>query len=317
MNEFELINTFFKSLSAKRPDVVLGIGDDAACLCVPIGHDLVVSSDTLVANIHFLSDWDAYDIAYKAVMVNVSDIAAMGGDPNWMMLALTLPESDASWLKRYAEGLYDAMREFNLALVGGDTTRGPLAMTICIHGLVPSGKAVTRSGASPGDIVYVSGPIGAAAQAVAFLDNKSLDANDRTVLMNALMHPKPRVDLNQILLRYATSAIDISDGLAADLNHICEESDVGAILNLEAIPVHPLVKRYQGDKAIDFALHGGDDYELCFTVSEKQNQAFLCTMAELGLHCFPVGCIAEEKGMRGKEKDGTTKTIQTSGYSHF
>src|SRR3990167_4555066 len=162
MNEFSLIDIFFKKNALLRPEVIIGIGDDAACLEIPPNHQLLVSTDTLVAEVHFLSTWDPYDIAYRAVMVNVSDIAAMGGEPCWMTLALTIPDIDEEWISRFSEGFHAALKEYNIALVGGDTTRGPLSITITIHGTVPRSQAISRAGAKIGDEIWISGNLGEA-----------------------------------------------------------------------------------------------------------------------------------------------------------
>lgn len=317
MDEFSLINTFFKSLGHHRDDVILGIGDDAACLDIPKGMQLLVSCDTLVSDVHFLSTWDPYDIAYKAVMVNVSDIAAMGANPCWLMLALTLPNLDKSWLERFSSGLNDALNQYHIALIGGDTTRGPLAMTLTIHGLVSKGKAVRRSGAAVGDIIYVSGLLGAAALAVESHHHQKMNEIDRAVIMKKLLHPFPRIDLVKELNAFATAAIDISDGLSADLNHICEASHVGACLTLEAIPVHPLVKKYKGKNALAFALRGGDDYELCFTVPQKNEKQLLSRFAQLGLTCYSIGMIDESHGLRATTLKGDCVQLDSRGYAHF
>jgi thiamine-monophosphate kinase len=317
MNEFSLIEKFFKIPALSRDDVVFGIGDDAACLAVPADKHLVVSTDTLVADVHFLSTWDAYDIACKAVMVNVSDIAAMAAKPCWLTLALTLPEIKQGWLESFSQGLHDSLRQFDLALIGGDTTKGPLSITITIFGLVPLAKALRRSGAKPGDKIYVSGDLGAAAQAVAFLHADKINNEDRKVLMQKLQHPKPRVDLAEILRDYATSAIDISDGLSADLNHICVASGVGACLRAKAIPVHPLVKKYQAEEALPFALSAGDDYELCFTVPEQNEKKFLAALEKVSLSCYPIGDIEENSGLRMMMETGEICDLAPLGYSHF
>jgi len=317
MNEFALIDTFFKSFTHDRDDVVFGIGDDAACLQIATGKQLLVSCDTLVAGVHFLDDWDAYDIACKAVAVNVSDMAAMGASPCWLTLALTLPDCNPPWLKRFSQGLADSLNHFNIALVGGDTTRGPLSITLTIHGQVPSNKAVRRSGANAGDKIYVSGELGAAAQAVAFLARIDLDHADKAILMAKLLHPTPRIDLNHCLQTFASAAIDISDGLSADLSHICAASNVGACLMLAGIPVHPLVKKYQGVNAIDFALSGGDDYELCFTVPPAQEEGFKAALAQARLTCYPIGIIESQPGLRVQEISGTVVSLNVRGYSHF
>lgn len=313
MDEFALIEHFFQSIPHERKDVVFGIGDDAACMQVPAGQQLLVSCDTLVADVHFCQTWDAYDIACKAVMVNVSDIAAMGGTPCWLTLALTLPTSDSSWLQRFSQGLHDSLRQFNIALIGGDTTRGPLSMTLTIHGLVPTGKAVRRSGAKPGDKIYVSGLLGAAALAASFLETKNAADADMAVLLDKLQHPQPRVDLRPYLQAYATASIDISDGLSADLNHICVASQAGACLDMEHIPVHPLVKKYQNDNALDFAMTGGDDYELCFTVAPEHETKMLHELAKAGLACYLIGEIEVGAGLRSR----VGEALNVRGYQHF
>lgn len=316
MNEFSLIDVYFKQPAIQRPEVIIGIGDDAACMEIPHHFQLLVSTDTLVAEVHFLSGWDAYDIACKAVMVNVSDMAAMGAEPCWMSLALTMPSLDERWLTRFSQGFHDSLKQYNIMLIGGDTTHGPLSMTLTIHGLVEKGKAVKRSGAKPGDRIFVSGPLGAAAQAVAFLHHDGIDSQDKQAMMRLLMHPRPRVDLAPLLRAYASSAIDISDGLSADLNHICVQSGVRALLNLDAIPVHPLVVKYQQDKAIDFAVGGGDDYELCFTIPRENETDFSQALEQAGLTCFPIGVIEEGEGLY-TQQDGQFRALQPCGYSHF
>lgn len=312
MNEFSLIEQYFKSLTPKRDDVLLGIGDDAACLKIPNDKELVISCDTLVADVHFLSSWDAYDIAWKAVMVNVSDMAAMGADPCWLMLALTLLEADSKWLKRFSQGIRDALDQYNIALIGGDTTRGPLAISLTIHGLVPDKTAVKRGGARPGDIVYVTGHLGGAAQAVALLN----ETNVNSELMQKLLHPKPRVDFNPYLREFASAAIDISDGLSSDLNHICTASGVGACLNIKQIPIHPVVAQSRQDAA-EFALHGGDDYELCFTVSPQNEGRMLSQLAQANMNVYAVGVIEQTPGLRVKQKNGFIVDLDIRGYRHF
>ena len=313
MNEFSLINQYFHSISSPRDDVVFGIGDDAACLQVPHDMDLLVSMDTLVEGVHFLKDWDAYDIASRAVRVNVSDMAAMAATPCWISLALTLPTVDESWLQRFSLGLADTLRGYHIALVGGDTTRGPLTITITIHGLVPRGRAVRRCFATAGDVIVVTGQLGAAALAVRLLNTPTLDDASRSVLMKQLLHPTPRLDFINFLREHATAAIDISDGLSADLNHILEASHVGACINLAAIPVHPLVQQHQGDNAIDFALSGGDDYELCFTLPSS----LLPILDNTSFEYYCVGVIESVPGLRAKTQLGDIVPLAAKGYAHF
>jgi thiamine-monophosphate kinase len=317
MNEFSLINQYFKSIPVKRADVLLGIGDDAACLEIPNGMNLLVSTDTLVSGVHFLPQWNAYDIACRAVMVNVSDMAAMGAQPCWVTQALTLPFFDKNWLDSFSQGLNDSLNQYNIDLIGGDTTHGPLSITFTVMGLAPSGQSIQRSGAKPGDVIVVSGQLGAAALAIKLLDEENLPAADREELMSYLLHPKPRVDFIQLLRLYAHAAIDISDGLSADLNHICVASGVGACLTREAIPVHPLLTKYLGNQAVDLALRGGDDYELCFTVSAQHLNSLMAEVNQIGLLCYPIGLIEERPGLRIKTSDSVCEELTPSGYLHF
>ena len=313
MNEFSLIQQYFNVIKHHRHDVVFGIGDDAACLDVPHDMSLLVSTDTLVSGVHFLMDWDAYDIASRAVRVTVSDMAAMAATPCWMTLALTMPVLDEPWLQRFSQGLQDTLSEYHIALVGGDTTRGPMAMTLTVHGFAPRGQAVRRSGAKVGDFIVVSGALGTAAFALNILHDKQVGASDRAVLMRHLLHPQPRIDLIGVLRDAASAAIDISDGLSADLSHILDASQVGACLTLESIPVHPLVQRYQPEKALDLALNGGDDYELCFTVPPAAFQAL--NMSGLNMYC--IGIIEFPLGLRAKTIQGDIVSLPSRGYSHF
>jgi thiamine-monophosphate kinase len=317
MNEFSLIEQFFKPFAIKRTDVLIGIGDDAACLQIPEGNNLLVSTDTLVSGIHFLPEWDPYDIACRSVMVNISDMAAMAADPCWVTLSLTLPELNQQWLEPFARGLNDSLNQYNVDLIGGNTTQGPLSITLTILGLAPYGQAIRRSGAKPGDVILVSGQLGAAALAVKFLSNQNIPAIDSDALMDKLLHPKPRVDLISLLRTYATSAIDISDGLSADLNHICVASGVGACVTKEAIPVHASVNKYLGDRAVDLALSGGDDYELCFTVPAQLLDSVMKELSTLNLVCYPIGVIEEAEGLRIRTANNTCEELIPSGYSHF
>lgn len=317
MNEFHLIDQFFKSLPRIRQDVVLGIGDDAASVRVEAGMELLVSTDTLVSGVHFLPDWNPYDIAVRSMMVNISDMAAMGAEPCWVTLALTLPEIHSPWLSEFASGLRDSLETYQIDLIGGDTTRGPLAITITILGQAPVNKAIKRSGARAGDLIVVTGALGGAALAVQDLPQPFLETEDRQTLMDSLLRPKPRVEWRSILRNYASSAIDISDGLSADLHHICHASGVGASLSRTSIPLHPLLPVYLKEKAVDLALTGGDDYELCFTVSPNHLEALTNDTEQSGLRAYPIGVIENASGIHLVLEDGRRTTYQPKGYSHF
>ena len=318
MDEFSLIEQFFRPIAIKHQEVILGIGDDAACLQLSANQDLLISTDTLVAEVHFLSTWRPYDMAYRALMTNISDIAAMGATPRWVTLALTLPQLNEQWLASFAQGLHAALAEYNLDLIGGDTTKGPLSITITIMGVTPQGQAIRRRGAKPGDLIFVSGELGGAALAVQSLRELVVSSQDQACLMAKLLRPKPRVDFSLLLRSYATAAIDISDGLSADLNHICKASGVGACLNQDTIPLHPLLRQYlEAQSAMELALTGGDDYELCFTVSKSKHQSFMAALAEQNMACYPIGVIEEQPGLRVKMVDNQYKTITPKGYDHF
>lgn len=315
MNEFELIDVFFKSKALIRDELVYGIGDDAACVRVPPGQDLYISTDTLVADVHFSSNWDPYDIAWKAVMVNLSDMAAMAAEPCWLSLALTLPHNDTAWLQRFSLGLHAALTAYHVSLIGGDTTKGPLSMTLTVHGLTATGKGVRRSGAKNQDEIWVSGELGAAA--LALYSKETWPAADRALLMTQLQRPKPRLDLKAVLQTYATAAIDISDGLAADLHHICKASGFGARLFLESIPIHPLVRQYLPEQALEFSMQGGDDYELCFTSPAAVHDELQEALGQTGLRCYPIGVIETKPGICAVNSTGDLVPLVPKGYRHF
>ncbi|OGV27522.1 MAG: thiamine-phosphate kinase [Legionellales bacterium RIFCSPHIGHO2_12_FULL_37_14] len=303
MDEFTLIKNYFQKNAISRAEVKFGIGDDCACIKAPPDKDLLISIDTLVRGVHFLPTIDPYAIAYKAVMVNISDCVAMAAEPFAVLLALTIEEVNENWLERFSRGLKDALAKYNIALIGGDLTRGPLSITITIQALAPSGKAVYRHGARAGDIIYVSGYLGLAAYAV---KNRALNELDK--FTQALHYPTPRVDLIAILRAYATSAIDISDGLLADLNHICTASKLGASIDLAAIPREKL-----NEDMLDFALNGGDDYEICFTIPKASQKSFLAMLAKAKLKCYAIGVMQQELGIFTKE----AVKLLPQGYMHF
>lgn len=313
MNEFSIIDTYFKKQALHHPQVIAGIGDDAACVKIPEGFELLISTDTLVAGVHFLPDWDAFDIALRSVLVNVSDLAAMAAEPVWASLALTLPQNDQSWLARFSAGLHKGLHQYGMALIGGDTTRGPLTVTLTVYGLAPAGKAVFRSGGSPGDLIWLSGPLGAAAEAI---EQLKAHKQPEKALMDALLYPNPETGIRKLLQTYATAAIDISDGLAADLCHLCQASGTGALLFADKIPLHPLTLEYQGEHALSFALTGGDDYKLCFTTKASDEQTLKNAAAAQSSECWLIGVLEEEPGLRVETSSGLS-VLQPSGYDHF
>ena len=296
------------------PSVILGIGDDAAVLKVPQKHQLVVTIDTLIAGRHFPDSTPARDIAYKALAVNVSDLAAMAATPAYFVLSLALPESDEAFLKQFSDGLFEAADEFNIHLIGGDTCRGPLSITIQASGYVPDDGYITRSGAKPGDHIMVSGKLGAAAVGLASKTGEiELEPALKLQALESLNRPRPRIDLIPTLREYASSAIDLSDGLVGDLAHILEKSQVGARVQQDFIPVFEWVKQ---NNAYTYALIGGDDYELLFTVPEERVTALMQSVSNLKLDISDIGVITEQ-GYWLHNQGGPTDLSSKQGFDHF
>ncbi|MBE0485981.1 thiamine-phosphate kinase [Marinobacter sp.] len=268
MGEFELIRQYFQPLAAKARtgQLVLGPGDDCAIQRVPPGRDLVFSVDTLVEGVHFPLDYSSSHLGWRALAVATSDLAAMGAEPVCFTLALTLPAADPLWLSGFAEGLARASEAFDIALAGGDTTRGPLTISLQVHGTVATDRAIRRSGARPGDLICVSGPLGSAGAALDYLEDPEPDSVRQAVLRR-YHFPEPRLALGQLLAGKASAAIDISDGLLADLQHILDASAVGADLDAGTIPMMPELQQLQGGQALSLALTAGDDYELCVAIA--------------------------------------------------
>jgi thiamine-monophosphate kinase len=302
-SEFDLISRHFTRPAA---NAVLGVGDDCALVDVTNGMDLTVSTDTMVSGTHFFPDVDPEHLGHKALAVNLSDIAAMGAMPYWAMLALTVPNVDHAWLAAFAKGFFDLAAEYNVSLIGGDTTRGPLTLTVTIMGEVPAGAALRRSGAKAGNDVWVSGNVGDAALAVAHRHGKLvLTESDYHEAVMRLYEPTPRVALGQALRGMATAAIDISDGLLADLGHICRLSGVGATVELAQIPVSSIGAKHAGTDAGRTAIvAGGDDYELCFTAPANSRDSIAELTDVLGVPLTRIGQIKRGKGVSLLGADG-------------
>lgn len=314
--EFELIARYFTRPAA---NAVLGVGDDCALVDVTNGMDLAVSTDTMVSGTHFFPDVDPEALGHKALAVNLSDIAAMGGLPYWAMLALTLPNVDHAWLASFAKGFFDLAQEYNVSLIGGDTTRGQtLVLTVTIMGEVPAGAALRRSGARVGNDIWVSGNVGDAALAVAHRYGKIVLAEpDYREAVMRLYEPTPRVALGQALRGLATAAIDISDGLLADLTHICRLSGVGATVDLNSVPVSGIgAKHIQSDEGRNAILAGGDDYELCFTAHPNSRESIQDLENVLGVPLTRIGQVKRGKGVSLLD-DGKPVKIDGRGYDHF
>lgn len=322
MSEFSLIDEIRRRCTVARDDIVLGIGDDAALLQCRAGHELAVSMDTLVAGVHFPLATTPSDIGWKALAVNLSDLAAMGAEPAWATLSLTLPDADRDWLGGFCDGFSALARAHRLALVGGDTTRGPLSITLTVHGFVPAGSALRRDGARPGDRIVVSGTPGDAAAGLACSLGSALrhtpDDADQRHLLERLNRPLPRVALGLSLRGVASAAIDVSDGLCQDLGHIAARSGVAAVINTERLPQSDALSRV-GDAAqrLRWQLAGGDDYELCCAVPAARLAQSLVAAAACGVMLTDIGVFEAGEGVRAVDAQGHDVAVPRAGWEHF
>jgi len=309
MNEFDLIRDYF-TWPIKDPSVALGVGDDAALFSLDQGYQLVTTTDTLTEGIHFSANTPAKDVAHKSLAVNLSDIAAMGAKAKYFTLAISLPKIDQSWLKEFSDSLRQLSGYYKVSLIGGDTTRGLLTITITMIGIVESSKALTRSGARSGDGVYVSGTIGEAGFCFWKLDNGLVPSNQEFKKLNC---PTPRIELGLELKNLASACIDISDGLEQDLSHILKASSVGAVIEVDKIPIsEALYIHIKDTNDWSIPLCGGDDYELCFTVPEDNEEALKMVSESCNVYITKIGVISELLGLQIEGFDGPRKS-----YQHF
>lgn len=321
--EFRLIEAIRERTARRRDDVALGIGDDAALLDMPADRQLVACTDTLVAGVHFLVDTAPEDIGWKSLAVNLSDIAAMGAEPAWALLALTLPGADARFVDKFARGFAELAGKHAVALVGGDTTQGPLSITVTVLGAVPRGKALTRGGARSGDMVFVTGTLGDAAGALRLLRDRGRATGDpeegqTAALLARMRRPEPRIAAGLALREVASACIDVSDGLLADLGHVCTASGTGAEIDIEALPVSPaLGATFQRDACQTLALTGGDDYELCFSVPEDRVAGIGRLLAHAGCVATRIGRITRGSNTRVMDAGGNTVEVPHAGWEHF
>jgi len=316
--EFSLIDRIRERTAQGRDDVRLGIGDDAALLAVPHGQELVAAIDTMVEGVHFPRTTSAADIGWKALAVNLSDLASMGATPAWALLALTLPNAETAFIDDFADGFAQLARMFRLALVGGDTTRGALTISVAVHGFVPPGKALVRSGARVGDAVLVTGTLGDAAGGLYLKQHGTRIDAPSTYLASRLDRPTPRVAAGLALRDRASACIDVSDGLLADLGHICKASNVGAEIDATLLPrSSALLDCFDDATSRDFALTGGDDYELCFTVPAQQVAAVQADLAKLGCGATRIGRIVEGRGVNVRDAAGRSIESAHPGWDHF
>lgn len=321
MDEFELIRRYF-TRPARR--AVVSVGDDCALIAPQVGLELAISTDMLVAGRHFLHDTEPEALGHKTLAVNLSDCAAAGAEPRYALLAVAVPEANPDWLERFSRGLFALADRFGVELIGGDTTRGPLALCVTIIGEVPAGQALLRSGARPGDTVWVSGELGTAAAGLAILEAKfDLPEPERRRAIDALQRPTPRVELGIALRGIATGALDVSDGLIGDLGHILERSTVGAEVDLSRLPCGAWLRaRLRSPESRPFALScvlaGGDDYELCFTAPPEREAHVRAAGRLAGVAVTPVGRIVAGAALAVRDEHG--QALDLSGlraFDHF
>lgn len=317
MGEFELIRHYFAAAACARAggDVALGIGDDCALLTVPVGEQLAVSTDTLVASVHFPDPCDPYLLGQRALAVSASDLAGMGATPIGFTLALTIPCVDCDWLAEFTRGLDSMAAGCDMRLIGGDTTRGPLSMTLTVFGRVPIGEALLRSGARPGDLLCVGGALGDAAGALPIvLGEREANTVEAAALLRRYWSPQPQLSLGQALRGRATAALDISDGLLADCSHIAKSSSVSLVVEQSRVPLSSSLLRFAGaEQALQCGLTGGDDYLLAFTLPAD---ALPILQAE-GWPIHVIGHVAAGEGVRLVDADGGSVEIVHRGYNHF
>ena len=315
LGEFDIIARYFARKS-ERADVLLGIGDDAAVLDSQAGRKLVVAVDTIVEGVHFPVDTDAADIGYRSLAVNLSDMAAMGAEPAWMTLSLSLPRANEQWLSEFASGLFELAQDYNVALVGGDTVRGPLVITVQIGGWVEADGWLTRSGAKPGDLLFVSGIPGEAAGGLAVIQRRIMGGEAASFLKHRFLRPRPRIELGRQLRKLATAAMDVSDGLLTDLKKLCAASACGAQLNVDALPESAALRElFEPDDCWQYALAGGDDYELLFTLPPERAAA-LRTTVQLPQRVTQIGVITADTTVQCL-LDGQPFRTRRGGYDHF
>ncbi|MDD5753821.1 MAG: thiamine-phosphate kinase [Methylococcales bacterium] len=307
LSEFSLIDQFFKECTSKNDETLLGIGDDCALLSIPKGYELAITTDTMVEGVHFFTDVNPAQLGHKLLAVNLSDLAAMGAKPLAVTLALTLPRVDETWLSEFSAGFSKLARRYSVDLIGGDTTKGALTLTVQAMGLVPSGQALKRFTAQVGDLIYMTGMLGDAGLGLKIKQGYECNAEKAAERFH---EPMPRVETGLALRGCASACIDISDGLVSDLGHILRQSGVGACLDFDNLPLSDDVRTYIENTDDEFMpLIAGDDYELCFTVPPQ----FVHRVPE---NCTAIGIIEKQTGLRLK-KTGHIETFTAKGYEHF
>ena len=318
MSEFDLIARYF-TRPALTPAVSLAVGDDCALLQPRAGYELAISTDMLVEGRHFFQHADANALGHKSLAVNLSDLAAMGAQPLAFTLSLALPSIDENWLSAFSDGLFALAEQHNIALIGGDTTKGPLTISITIFGEIPTGKALRRNQAQVGDDIWVSGTLGDARLALSALQAKlALDANALNQAAQHLHRPTPRNALGLALRDIAHAAIDVSDGLLGDLQHVLKQSNVGATLQADDLPLGEIVKSTQTHNVChEFAMNGGDDYELCFTAPAAKREAVQHAAAMSNTVVTRIGQITAARELKIVNAAGKALAISSNSYDHF
>jgi thiamine-monophosphate kinase len=321
--EFELIERFFRrpaEEAVRRDDVILGIGDDAALMQVPAGMQLVAALDTLVEGRHFPAGTPAESLGHRALAVNLSDLAAMGAAPAWFLLSLTMPRASQHFLERMSQGLLNLAQQHSMALVGGDTTAGPLSVSVQALGLVEPGSALRRDSARPGDLLFVSGTTGDAAAGLALEQGSvpaaGLTSAQQNYLRQRFLYPTPRVALGRALRGLASACIDVSDGLAADAGKLAQASGCGAHIDAGLLPIAPALAAQAGSLARQHALTGGDDYELCFTVPAARAGEIASRLEDVKCAVTCIGVIEASSGLRVTHA-GAAVDFDLRGYDHF
>lgn len=316
MNEFDLIAKYF---TRPTPNAVLGVGDDCALITVAAGRELAISTDTMVSGTHFFADADPEQLGHKALAVNLSDLAAMGARPLHVTLALTLPAIDEHWLAAFSRGFFTLADRHGVGLIGGNTTRGPLSMTLTVFGDVPAGTALRRDGAKVGDDIWVSGTVGGAALALRHLQAAVVLKPEILARAQKRLHvPVPRIEPGLALRGIASAAIDVSDGLLADLGHICERSRLAAAIAWPAVPLSPVLLSVDPATRIACGLSGGDDYELCFTAPPSARDRIASVAAETSVPLTRIGVMsAGAPVVTVHDEKGQAMRIGSTGFDHF
>jgi thiamine-monophosphate kinase len=315
VDERTLITTYFARPQDRRADVILGIGDDAALLRPEPGFDLVVATDSIAEGTHFPAGIAAAAVGHRCLAVNLSDVAAMSAEPRWFSLALSLPNADPAWVGGFATGLFSLADRHGVVLIGGDTVRGPLGATVTVLGRVKAERAVRRTGARPGDGIWVTGNPGDAV-AGRLLLAEGTEGSDAAALRQRFLYPEPRVQEGRALAGIASAMLDVSDGLADDLGKLLAASGVGAELDAEQLPLSPELRRLRGSEAVECALTGGDDYELCFTLSPADEAHLREVSAQWPAGVARIGTVVPGSGARWRLR-GQPLAVPDTTYRHF